>query len=138
MEIGCELHRSQRCSFPEEELEAGRCRHRRAPGGCAYAIGTWDGARRIGFRWNGTDEYLPGNPQSRGLATWTTVSGRDCTRTEGETIFDQRLFEPAAANELVVGRHPSGRFTLEEREENHGTYRYLQDDAPFGNLDQQG
>lgn len=36
----------------------------------AYAIGMWDRYRRIGFRWNGTDESPLGNPQSRGLPTW--------------------------------------------------------------------
>ena len=42
-------------------------------GNCAYALGEWDGERRIGFRWNGTEENPLGNPQSRGLATWTML-----------------------------------------------------------------
>ena len=43
-------------------------------GGCAYALGTWDGERRVGFRWNGDSEGGPlGNPQSRGLPTWTML-----------------------------------------------------------------
>lgn len=45
----------------------------RGPGDCAYALGEWDGDRRIGFRWNGTEENPIGNPQSRGLATWTML-----------------------------------------------------------------
>jgi hypothetical protein len=46
----------------------------RKEGGCAYALGTWDGERRIGFRWNGDSESGPlGNPQSRGLPTWTML-----------------------------------------------------------------
>src|SRR5689334_14208097 len=46
----------------------------RREGNCAYALGTWDGERRIGFRWNGSDETGPiGNPQSRGLPTWTIL-----------------------------------------------------------------
>lgn len=45
----------------------------RGPGSCAYAIGEWDGERRIGFRWNGTDNNPIGNPQSRGLPTWTML-----------------------------------------------------------------
>lgn len=46
----------------------------RGEGNCAYAIGTWDGERRIGFRWNGSRENGPiGNPQSRGLPTWTML-----------------------------------------------------------------
>lgn len=42
----------------------------RGEGDCAYALGIWDGKRRIGFRWNGADENELGNPQSRGLPTW--------------------------------------------------------------------
>ena len=42
----------------------------RGPGDCAYAIGIWEGRRRIGFRWNGDDHSRLGNPQSRGIATW--------------------------------------------------------------------
>jgi hypothetical protein len=46
----------------------------RKEGNCAYALGTWDGERRIGFRWNGNNETGPiGNPQSRGLPTWTML-----------------------------------------------------------------
>ena len=40
---------------------------------CAYAIGMWDNRRRIGFRWNGSDDKPLGNPQSRGLPTWTML-----------------------------------------------------------------
>jgi hypothetical protein len=39
----------------------------------AYALGFWDGRPRVGFRWNGTDESPIGNPQSRGLPTWTML-----------------------------------------------------------------
>jgi hypothetical protein len=42
-------------------------------GTSAYALGYWDGWPRIGFRWNGTDESPIGNPQSRGLPTWTML-----------------------------------------------------------------
>jgi hypothetical protein len=46
----------------------------RGEGNCAYALGTWDGERRTGFRWNGDSENGPlGNPQSRGLPTWTML-----------------------------------------------------------------
>lgn len=45
----------------------------RGPGNCAYALGEWDGKRRVGFRWNGTDNNKIGNPQSRGLPTWTML-----------------------------------------------------------------
>lgn len=40
---------------------------------CAYALGIWDGEPRIGFRWNGTEINELGNPQSRGLPTWTML-----------------------------------------------------------------
>lgn len=39
----------------------------------AYALGEWDGTRTIGFRWNGTATNPIGNPQSRGLPTWTIL-----------------------------------------------------------------
>ncbi|MFK4489572.1 hypothetical protein [Bradyrhizobium sp. USDA 336] len=42
-------------------------------GDCAYAIGMWDKQRRVGFRWNGSKENPLGNPQSRGLPTWTML-----------------------------------------------------------------
>jgi hypothetical protein len=45
----------------------------RGAGKSAYAIGTWDGQPRIGFRWNGTTDSPIGNPQSRGLPTWTML-----------------------------------------------------------------
>ena len=45
-------------------------------GACAYALGEWDGERRIGFRWNGTEDNKIGNPQSRGLPTWTMLDER--------------------------------------------------------------
>ncbi len=46
----------------------------RREGDCAYALGTWDGERRIGFRWNGSSQTGSlGNPQSRGLPTWTIL-----------------------------------------------------------------
>ena len=39
----------------------------------AYAIGMWDRERRVGFRWNGRAGSPIGNPQSRGLPTWTML-----------------------------------------------------------------
>lgn len=45
----------------------------RGEGDCAYALGEWDGERRIGFRWNGNADNRIGNPQSRGLSTWTML-----------------------------------------------------------------
>lgn len=40
---------------------------------CSYALGMWDNNRCIGFRWNGSDDRPLGNPQSRGLPTWTIL-----------------------------------------------------------------
>jgi hypothetical protein len=45
----------------------------RGEGNCAYALGEWEGERRIGFRWNGSADNPIGNPQSRGLPTWTML-----------------------------------------------------------------
>ena len=48
----------------------------KGPEDCAYSIGMWDSERRIGFRWNGSDDKDKsplGNPQSRGLPTWTIL-----------------------------------------------------------------
>jgi hypothetical protein len=63
----------------------------RGEGRCAYAVGMWDGERRIGFRWNGTKDRPLGNPQSRGLATWT--------------ILDRKLYR--AVITLVEKENPS-------------------------------
>lgn len=45
----------------------------RGAGDCAYAIGMWDNRRSVGFRWNGSKSNPLGNPQSRGLPTWTIL-----------------------------------------------------------------
>jgi hypothetical protein len=39
----------------------------------AVAIGRWDGEPVLAMRWNGTDDNVIGNPQSRGLPTWFIV-----------------------------------------------------------------
>lgn len=109
------------------------------PGECAYAIGTWDGERRIGFRWNGTDENPIGNPQSRGLPTWTMLDDKlqpaviALAPQEKQALVSSYLGLPRRI-ELVVDRHPSGRLTLKEREEGHGMYRDLSG-AMFANND---
>jgi hypothetical protein len=48
----------------------------RGSGKPAYAIGMWDGRRRVGFRWNGDSKSPLGNPQSRGIATWIMLDTR--------------------------------------------------------------
>ncbi|MDD3289254.1 MAG: hypothetical protein PHX43_09695 [Alphaproteobacteria bacterium] len=45
----------------------------RGEGDCAYALGMWEKRRCVGFRWNGNKERPLGNPQSRGLPTWTVL-----------------------------------------------------------------
>lgn len=55
-------------------LRAGRVRTRlRSVRVGRGALGEWDGERRIGFRWNGTEDNPIGNPQSRGLPTYTML-----------------------------------------------------------------
>jgi len=58
---------------PKSHWKLNAVLHDTGEDGCAYAIGTWDGERRIGFRWNGNATNPLGNPQSRGLPTWTML-----------------------------------------------------------------
>ena len=58
---------------------------------CAYALGMWENRRCIGFRWNGNEEQPLGNPQSRGLSTWT--------------ILDRKLHQ--AITKLVKRENPA-------------------------------
>jgi hypothetical protein len=66
----------------------------RGEGDCAYALGIWDGERRIGFRWNGTEGSELGNPQSRGLPTWTMLDPE---------IHDQ-IIEHLPSDKLAMAR----------------------------------
>ena len=99
----------------------------------AYAIGTWEGERRVGFRWNGTEENPLGNPQSRGLPTWTMLSIDlhpavvALTPTNKQQIVASFL-EMNEMVELVVDRHPSGNRTLKERSASTRMYRDLEGD----------
>ncbi|MGO7997850.1 hypothetical protein ACC734_36095 [Rhizobium ruizarguesonis] len=110
------------------------------PGRCSYAIGTWDDERRIGFRWNGTDENPIGNPQSRGLPTWTMLDEKlhpaviALAPEDKQSLISSYLNRPRRI-ELVVDRHPSGRHTLKEREEGKGMYRDL-DGHLLANMDE--
>jgi hypothetical protein len=47
--------------------------YNRGEGHSAVAIGRWDGEPVLAMRWNGTDNNVIGNPQSRGLPTWFIV-----------------------------------------------------------------
>lgn len=94
----------------------------------AYAIGTWDGERRVGFRWNGTEESPLGNPQSRGLPTWTMLCPNLHPAVVGLTPSNKQqiaasFLEVSEVVELVVDWHPSGNITLKERSEGTGMYR---------------
>ncbi len=66
----------------------------RGEGNCAYALGLWDGERRIGFRWNGTADNELGNPQSRGLPTWTML----------DTEIHQQISEQLPPAQLAMAR----------------------------------
>jgi hypothetical protein len=66
----------------------------RGEGDCAYALGLWDGERRIGFRWNGTSENELGNPQSRGLPTWTML----------DPEIHHQILEQLPPNKLAIAR----------------------------------
>ena len=61
---------------PKAHWEPEAVLHDGGEGQCAYALGKWDGEPRIGFRWNGRDDNPIGNPQSRGLPTWTMLDPR--------------------------------------------------------------
>jgi hypothetical protein len=66
----------------------------RGEGDCAYALGIWDGERRIGFRWNGTKHNELGNPQSRGLPTWTML----------DTEIHKQIIEQLPSDKLAIAR----------------------------------
>jgi hypothetical protein len=76
----------------------------RGESNCAYALGVWNGERRIGFRWNGSDANPIGNPQSRGLPTWTMLD---------EEIHEQ-IIEQLPHDKLAMAREFLGiRLILE-------------------------
>src|SRR5215813_6919537 len=66
----------------------------RGEGDCAYALGIWDGERRIGFRWNGNKHNELGNPQSRGLPTWTML----------DTEIHRQIIEQLPSDKLAIAR----------------------------------
>jgi hypothetical protein len=66
----------------------------RGAGDCAYALGVWNGGRRIGFRWNGTADNPLGNPQSRGLPTWTMLDPK----------LHARIVEQLPSDKLLLAR----------------------------------
>lgn len=91
-------------------------------GDVAYALGEWDGKPRIGFRWNGTDENPIGNPQSRGLPTWTMLDEAMHLPIIQQLPEDKQGLACSVLGidvspmvEIKVSIHPSGRRTLMTR-----------------------
>lgn len=112
------------------------------PGGVAYAVGEWDGEPSIGMRWNGYDGHPIGNPQSRGLPTWTMVEERmrlpiiQTLREDKQVLATTLLkIEVPPLVELGVAHHPSGRHTLTTRISGQRMPEDAQDPALFGNFD---
>ena len=112
------------------------------PGEVAYALGEWDGEPSIGMRWNGDDEHPIGNPQSRGLPTWTMVEERMHlpiiqTLREDKQILATTLLgiKVAPLVELGVAHHPSGRYTLTTRVSGQRVPEDARDPALIGNMD---
>ena len=65
------------------------------PGQHAVSIGEWDGVRRLGMRWNGTDEQPAGNPQSRGIATWFVLP---------PGVYDAVIIEKMPESKQVIAK----------------------------------
>ena len=68
-------------------------------GEASYAVGLWDGERRIACRWNGWDGSPTGNPQSRGLPTWMVME------PEAGAALVQALDLTDALLDLVADQH---------------------------------
>lgn len=110
-------------------------------GDIAYALGEWDGTPRIGFRWNGTDDNAIGNPQSRGLPTWTMLD-QDLHLAiiqklpEGKQTLACSLLgiETPPVIEIKIAYHPSGRHTLMKRVSGQRMYEDALGDGLFVNM----
>lgn len=107
----------------------------RGPGNIAYPLGEWDGEPRIGVRWNGDDEQPIGNPQSRGLPTWTMLD-RDLYLPIMQDLPEEMQMlartllkiDTYPVIEMKVARHPSENRTLMKRVSGQDTYK----DCPPG------
>lgn len=93
-------------------------------GEIAYAVGEWDGVPGIGMRWNGTDNKPIGNPQSRGLPTWTMLDPDihlaviQQLPDEGKQVLacEHLGIDVPPMIEIRIRHHMgSGRHTLEKR-----------------------
>jgi hypothetical protein len=88
----------------------------RGEGDCSYALGTWNGERRVGFRWNGDNVSGPlGNPQSRGLPTWTIL----------DPALHEAVLALLPAGKRALARNFLGVRSDEERTEIAGAGRAL-------------
>ena len=111
------------------------------PGLPAYALGTWDDERRVGFRWNGTEESPLGNPQSRGLPTWTMLDEKLHPAVLAMTPLDKVAIASAWLGlpmpvELNVDWEPTTRRRfLKEREGRKGMFRDIDNARLWGNPD---
>ena len=110
----------------------------RGPSDIAYALGEWDGEPKIGVRWNGDDEQPIGNPQSRGLPTWTMLDRylylpiMQDLPTEKQMLARTLLrIDTYPVIEMKVAWHPSGNLTLMKRVSGQKMY---EDCAPGSGL----
>ena len=112
-------------------------------GEIAYAVGEWDGRPRIGVRWNGDAQHPIGNPQSRGLPTWTMLDPDLYLPViqklpEDEQLLARKLLkiETYPVIEMKIDHHPSGRYTLKKRVSGQRNYDDCVDTPRlFGNLE---
>ena len=110
----------------------------RGPGDIAYALGEWDGEPRIGVRWNGDDEQPIGNPQSRGLPTWTMLDRNLYLPIMQDLPVEKQMLARTLLRidtypviEMKVDYHPSGNRTLKKRVSGQDMYK---DCAPDSGL----
>ncbi|MCY3788911.1 MAG: hypothetical protein OXH63_08995 [Gemmatimonadetes bacterium] len=115
----------------------------RGPSEIAYALGEWDGEPKIAVRWNGDDEHPIGNPQSRGLPTWTMLDQDLYLPIMQNLPTDKQLLartlldiEVYPVVELKIDHHPSGRHTLKKRVSGQQMYQDCSGSPGlFGNVD---
>ena len=107
-------------------------------GEIAYALGEWDGVPRIAIRWNGTDDSEIGNPQSRGLPTWTMLDSDIYlaiiqTLSEKDQVVACSLLgiELPPMVEIKIDHHPSGNFTLKKRPSGQTMFKDAMKDGLF-------
>jgi hypothetical protein len=116
--------------------------HDGGAGNGAYALGYWDDEPRIGFRWNGSDDNPIGNPQSRGLPTWTMLEHSlylpmiQTLPIEKQPLACSFLgIEVLPTIEFKVSVHPSGNHTLMQRAAGQRMYEDVMKSGAFVNHD---